>query len=121
MQALAAGDRERFLASERAARESAGMPPFGRLAGLVISAGDAATADRGARLVARAAPRLDRVQVFGPAPAPLTLLRGRHRRRLLVKTDRQVNLQKVLRDWLAPLRLPSAVRFTVDIDPYNFL
>ncbi|MEC9166666.1 MAG: hypothetical protein VX596_06175, partial [Pseudomonadota bacterium] len=64
---------------------------------------------------------LDRVQVFGPAPAPLTLLRGRHRRRLLVKTDRQVNLQKVLRDWLAPLRLPSAVRLTVDIDPYNFL
>ena len=121
MQALAAGDRERFLASERAARESAGMPPFGRLAGLVISAGDAATADHGARLVARAAPRLDRVQVFGPAPAPLTLLRGRHRRRLLVKTDRQVNLQKVLRDWLAPLRLPSAVRLTVDIDPYNFL
>ena len=48
-------------------------------------------------------------------------LRGRHRRRLLVKTDRQVNLQKVLRDWLAPLRLPSAVRLTVDIDPYNFL
>ena len=121
MQALAAGDRERFLEQEAQLRRQAGMPPFGRLAGIVISAPDAGRADAAARTVSRAAPRLDGVEVLGPAPAPLTLLRGRHRRRLLVKTRRDVNIQRVLRDWLSPIKLENAVRLGVDVDPYSFL
>src|SRR5690606_16814634 len=119
MTALAAGDRDRFLAFEAEQRRAAGMPPFGRLAALVVSAPDAGRADAAARAVARAAPRLDGVTVLGPAPAPLALLRGRHRRRLLVKARKEVNLQRVLRDWLAPLKLENAVRRAVDVDPYS--
>ena len=59
--------------------------------------------------------------MLGPAPAPLAILRGRHRRRFLVKAEREVNLQAVLRDWLGRVRLAGSARLQVDIDPYSFL
>ncbi|HEV2675752.1 MAG TPA: primosomal protein N' [Aliidongia sp.] len=121
MKALAAHDRDRFLALEADERRSHRMPPFGRLAALIVSAPDADQADQTAAALARAAPHLKGVDVLGPAPAPLAVLRGRHRRRFLVKTDRQVNLQAVLRQWLAGVRVPTAVRIQVDVDPYSFL
>ncbi|MEQ8586630.1 MAG: primosomal protein N' [Thalassobaculaceae bacterium] len=121
MQALAAGNRDAFLESEIEQRKAAGMPPYGRLAGIVISAPDAERADAAARTVAQEAPRLQGVDIFGPAPAPITMLRGRHRRRLLLKTARQVNIQQVLRDWLSPIKLETSVRLQVDVDPYSFM
>ena len=121
MKALASGDRDRFLEAEAAARREAGLPPFGRLAALIVSAADAEAADFAARALARAAPQLPGVAVLGPAPAPLAILRGRHRRRFLVKAEREVNLQAVLRDWLSRVRLGGSARLQVDIDPYSFL
>jgi primosomal protein N' (replication factor Y) (superfamily II helicase) len=121
MQALAAGDRDRFLAAEAAARRTAGLPPFGRLAALIVSAGDTEAADFAARALARAAPQWPGIAVLGPAPAPLAILRGRHRRRLLVKAERGVNLQAALRDWLGRVKLSGAARLQVDIDPYSFM
>ena len=121
MQALVSWDRDGFVAEEARARENAGQPPFGRLVAVVVSAPDAARADAAASLIARHAPRFDGVTVLGPAPAPLALLRGRHRRRLLLKAGRQVNVQKVVRDWLAPLKLPGGASLAVDVDPYSFM
>jgi primosomal protein N' (replication factor Y) len=121
MQALAAGDRDGFLAAEANARRAAGLPPFGRLAALIVSAGDPDSADFAARALARAAPQLPGVQVLGPAPAPLAILRGRHRRRFLVKAERRVNLQAVLRGWLGRVRIAGSARLQVDVDPYSFL
>ncbi len=121
MQALASGDRDRFLETEAAARRAAGLPPFGRLAALIVSAADAEAADFAARALARAAPQMPGVSVLGPAPAPLSILRGRHRRRFLVKAERQVNVQAVLRDWLSRVRLSGSTRLQIDIDPYSFL
>jgi primosomal protein N' (replication factor Y) (superfamily II helicase) len=121
MKALAAGDRDRFLEAEAAARRAAGLPPFGRLAALIVSADDAESADFAARALARSAPQLPGVTVLGPAPAPLAVLRGRHRRRFLVKAGREVNLQAVLRGWLSRVRVQGSVRLQVDIDPYSFL
>ncbi|MGH7074703.1 MAG: primosomal protein N', partial [Stellaceae bacterium] len=105
MRALVTDDRDRFLAIEAAGRESQGWPPFGRLAALILSAPDEASADFTARAYARAAPHLPGVEVLGPAPAPLAILRGRHRRRFLVKAERTVGLQAVLREWLSRIRL----------------
>jgi primosomal protein N' (replication factor Y) (superfamily II helicase) len=121
MQTLANGDRDGFLAAEAAARRSAGLPPFGRLAALIVSAADAENADFAARALARAAPQLPGLGVLGPAPAPLAILRGRHRRRFLVKAARSVNLQAVLRDWVARVKLSGSARLQVDIDPYSFM
>jgi primosomal protein N' (replication factor Y) len=121
MKALAAGDRDRFLEAEAAARRSTGLPPFGRLAALIVSAGDGESADFAARALARSAPQLPGVSVLGPAPAPLAILRGRHRRRFLVKAGREVNLQAMLRGWLSRVRVHGSTRVQVDIDPYSFL
>jgi primosomal protein N' (replication factor Y) len=121
MKALAAGDRDRFLAAESEARRAAGLPPYGRLAALIVSAGDSETADFTARALARAAPQLPGLTILGPAPAPLTILRGRHRRRFLVKAARVTNLQDTLREWLSRVRVSGSARIQIDIDPYSFL
>jgi primosomal protein N' (replication factor Y) len=119
--ALLADDRDRFFAIEAESRKAHGMPPYGRLAAIIISAPDDETADFSARAFARTAPHLPGVETLGPAPAPLRILRGRHRRRFLVKARRDVNLQAVLRQWLARVKVPGNVRIQVDVDPYSFL
>jgi primosomal protein N' (replication factor Y) len=121
MRALAGNDREGFLSTESQARRERGLPPFGRLSAIIVSAADAESADLAAAALARAAPHLRGIQILGPAPAPLAILRGRHRRRFLVKAGREVNIQAVLRSWLQTVRIASGTRIQVDIDPYGFL
>jgi primosomal protein N' (replication factor Y) len=120
MRALVSGDREKFLAAETASRRDAGMPPFGRLAALVVSGPDEAAVDAVARDLGRAAPTADGIQVLGPAPAVFALLRGRHRRRLLMKAARDVNVQSAIADWLGRVAVPGRVRVQVDVDPISF-
>jgi primosomal protein N' (replication factor Y) len=119
--ALVSGDSESFYAAETEARREAAMPPFGRLAGIVVSSEDLAEATETARLIGRSAPRVENMAVFGPAPAPLAMLRGRHRIRLLVHAARSLDVQDVIRDWLGKLSWPRGVRVSVDVDPYSFL
>ena len=97
------------------------MPPFGRLVALILSSPDPAALEQAARTLARTAPRYDGVQVLGPAPAPLAVLRGRHRRRFLLKARREVAVQALVRDWTAQVKLPGKLRLQIDIDPYSFL
>ena len=122
MKALVSGDIERFYAEETAMREAAGLPPFDRLAAVIVSAADRAQAETHARAMARAAETPPDVLLLGPAEAPLAVIRGRHRFRMLAKTPREFDLQGWLRGWLA--RCPKAtgnVRVQVDVDPMSFL
>jgi primosomal protein N' (replication factor Y) len=121
MQALKAGDRDRFYALESEERKQAGMPPFGRLAAIILSGSDADEVDRLGQHLARSAPHQDGIQVLGPAPAPLALLRGRHRRRFLVKTRRDIAPQPVLRRWLGGVKTRGDLMLEMDIDPYSFM
>ncbi|HEY7992064.1 MAG TPA: primosomal protein N' [Stellaceae bacterium] len=121
MRALVADDRDRFLRLQAEERQRHGNPPFGRLAALIISGDSEDEAESAARAYARSTPHLPGVEVFGPAPAPLQILRGRHRKRFLVKARRNVRIQQVMRDWLARVKVTSTVRVQVDIDPYSFL
>jgi primosomal protein N' (replication factor Y) len=121
MAALVSGDADAFTAAETDARREAGAPPFGRYAAIVVSSEDQSAAHEIAQLVGRTAPRLDGMEVYGPAPAPLAMLRGRHRYRLLVHARRALDVQDVIRDWLGGLDWPSKVRVIVDIDPYSFV
>ncbi len=121
MQALAAGDLARFMADEAEQRRPGHWPPFGRLAALIVSADTADAADAAARDLARVAPHGEGIAVLGPAPAPLAILRGRHRRRLLLKTRRDIAVQPLLRDWLPLVPPRGSVRIDVDVDPMSFL
>ena len=97
------------------------MPPFGRLAAIIVSARDPGEARQFAIALARSAPDAPGVRVLGPAPAPLALLRGRHRQRLLVIATPEVDLPGILRPWLDGLRLSGSLRLQVDVDPHSFL
>jgi primosomal protein N' (replication factor Y) len=121
MRALVSGDVAAFMAEEAAGRKPGHWPPFGRLAALIVSSEDEREADRAARDLGLAAPRLEGIEILGPAPAPLALLRGRHRRRLLLKARREISVQPLLREWLARVDLPNSVRVQVDVDPVGFL
>lgn len=121
IRALESGDSARFRQAELALREAGHWPPYGRLAALIVSAADAAAADAAGLALARAAPRGEGLLVLGPAEAPLSVLRGQHRRRLLLKAARGVNVQALLRGWLASAEVPRAARVVIDIDPQSFL
>lgn len=121
MQALIDGDREAFLEQESAYRKAGGWPPYGRLVALIFSGKQEAEVRKTAGHFAGAAPRMDGVQVLGPAPAPLSLLRGQYRYRLLVKAPKQLKVQSYLKQWMAQVDVPRSVRVKVDVDPYGFM
>jgi primosomal protein N' (replication factor Y) (superfamily II helicase) len=122
MKALVAADREAFYASEIEARERAMYPPFGRLASLIISAGNRPAAESFARKLAAAAPFDERVQVLGPAEAPLAVIKGRYRFRILVKSARNFDLSDYLRGWVAAgPKTKGNLKLEIDVDPQSFL
>ncbi len=121
MQALVKGDRDAFIKAEMAERAAYRLPPFGRLASLTVSGANAAEVVKTAQTLAAAAPKDKTLRILGPAPAPFAVLRGKTRYRLMVQSATNAPLAGVLRAWLAPLKIPRAVKVQVDIDPYSFL
>jgi primosomal protein N' (replication factor Y) len=121
LQALKAQDRDAFVEAELRMREEAGLPPFGRLAAVIASGPDGAALDAYVEALAAVIPNAEGVEVFGPADAPLALVRGRRRKRFLVRADRTVDLQGFMSAWRARAKVPNSVRVVIDIDPYSFL
>lgn len=122
MRALIAGDRAMFYDAEIAARERFGYPPFGRLASLVVTGPDKHATEAHARRLAAVAPTDEAVRILGPAEAPLSVVRGRHRYRLLAKSPRALDLSMYMRAWLAAAPKPSGgIKREIDIDPVSFL
>ncbi len=123
IRAILGGDEEAFWKAEAAERRMAGVPPYGRMAGIILSSTDVARVfDFGGEMARRDGPlRKIGAQVFGPAPAPIARVRGRHRVRLLVKAEKGAGLQAALVEWVAQFKLPSDVRLAIDIDPQSFL
>ncbi|TPI62732.1 primosomal protein N' [Mesorhizobium sp. B3-1-7] len=122
MRAIVSGDSEAFYEREIAERERAALPPFGRLAGIIVSAATRGEAESHARGLRRAAPQASDLFVLGPAEAPLSLIGGRHRFRLLIQGERRADMQGFIRAMLAEGPKPrGSVRVQVDIDPQSFL
>jgi primosomal protein N' (replication factor Y) len=123
IQAILRGDDEGFWRAEADGRRMAGMPPFSRLAGIILSSEDAQEVMDKAVEMARHIEPLRQIgaEVWGPAPAPIARVRGRHRVRLLVKADRGAPLQDALARWAAQFKFPSDLRLTIDIDPQSFM
>ncbi|MCV6586812.1 MAG: primosomal protein N' [Marinibacterium sp.] len=123
IRAILSGDEDGFWQAEAAAREAASVPPYGRMAGLILSGSDVAQVfDLGTVLARNAGPLLQiGAQIFGPAPAPIARVRGRHRVRLLIRAPKAAPLQDAISRWLAPVKLKGDLRLAVDIDPQSFL
>jgi len=118
---LLEGKRDSFLSMEAHARSLAGMPPSGQLAAMILSSHDEKRLHATLRRLDQSRPHFTGVDIFGPAIAPIGFLKGRHRGRMLIRTDRSVDIQGILRDWLADFKPDSGVKLQIDIDPYNFL
>ncbi len=121
MQAISSANIDSFIQEEAKMREMAGMPPFGRLASLILSSPDPESLRNFSNELARKGPHGDGFLIMGPAPAPLSMIRGRHRIRFLIKSLRTQQLQPIIRGWLKGLKIPTNIRLQIDIDPYNFM
>lgn len=121
IQALQSHDRDEFVAQEIERRRRADMPPFSRLAGIIISGKEENEVCKAAQILAKYAPSTEYIKVFGPAPAPMVLLRGRYRYRLLLKTARNIRIQEVIRQWLVAAPESPGIKIRVDIDPQSFM
>lgn len=96
------------------------MPPFGKLAAIIVSGANREVTDKTAAWLGQTAPNNDCITTLGPAPAPIYMLRNKYRYRLLLKTAKNIQIQEVIREWLKKVNIPSSVRVEVDIDPYSF-
>ena len=121
LQALLHNDRAKFIELEKQSRRILKLPPFGKLAAVIISGSNQEQVEKIAVYLGQSAPNTDMISTLGPAPAPIFMLRGKYRFRLLLKTARSINIQEVLRVWLKRVQIPQGVRVEVDIDPYSFM
>ena len=121
IRAIAKNNRDDFFEKELSSRKNANMPPFGRLAAIILSSKYERKLDGFASELLRVAPLFKNVKIFGPAPAPLYFLRGNYRRRFLIKSDKTVNIQDVLLNWTNKIKTPHNVKLTIDIDPFSFM
>ena len=119
--ALAAGDRDMFIGVEMAMREMLGLPPYGKLAAVILWGPDAGKVDALAKTFLAAAPRADGIDILGPSEAPIARLRGLYRRRLFVQAEANVNLSRYMSVWKAKVRAPAKYKIQIDIDPQSFM
>ena len=109
-----------FLEAEAEARENQKLPPYGKLASIILSGADRSKVLSFSKELLKKSPHYDNVTILGPVPAPLSYLRGNYRYRFLIKADIEVNLQKTVRDWLSQMKTGRGIRVQIDIDPYSF-
>ena len=122
MQSIIASDRNAFVDNEIEARRAAAMPPFGRLAAIIIASRSRDVAAEFARTVSLRAPASDKVMVLGPSEAPIAIVRNRFRYRILIKAAKEIDLSAYMRAWRDNLpKTTGDLRMAIDIDPYNFL
>ena len=121
LQSLINNNRQQFIELEKQARKMLRMPPYGKLAALIVSSESQSKASQIAAALGQTAPNNQYITTLGPAPAPIFMLRNKYRFRLLLKTTRDINIQNILKIWLNKINIPNQVRVEVDIDPYSFM
>ena len=118
--ALSQNDRATFLNEEMVTRKLLHMPPFGRLASLIVSGRNQLVAWQTIQMLAKKAPVQKDIEILGPVVAPISKLRGKFRYRLLIKAPKETRLQNYLHFWLDNIKIPASVDMRIDIDPYSF-
>ena len=122
IKAILKGDEEEFWESEAQQRRLNNMPPFGRLAGIILKGPNLNDVFNLANDMVKNAHILNLInaQIYGPAPAPIARVRGNHRVRILVKASKETMLQNSLMKWKNSFKIPKDIQVTIDIDPQSF-
>ena len=120
LRALVDGNAKEFFDLEKQTRKIMKMPPYGRLAAVIVSGANKQMAENCAIALGKAAFNDGKISTLGPAPAPIFMLREKYRYRLLLKVAKDVNIQDVIKQWIKRVKIPSTLRVEVDIDPYSF-
>lgn len=121
LQALVTGKRDDFVEIEIAGRKMNALPPYGRMAAVIVSSRDKSVVEHHVRQMARAMPQIEGVEILGPAPAALAVIRNWHRWRFLIRAPKHIRLQPIVRQWLSRVSAPAQLKVQVDVDPYSFL
>ena len=121
IEALSKNNRDEFLKIETKHRKEINLPPFGKLAAIIISSKNQRELEAFSINLKKKSPSFQNVMILGPAPAPMYYLRGKYRYRFLIKSTKEVNIQKVIKDWVYKIKIPYTIKLVVDIDPYSFL
>ena len=121
IQAIVDKKRDEFLDMEIQDRKNACMPPFGKLAAIILSSKNLKILNVSADKLFHVSPNFRGIVILGPAPAPLSFIRGKHRVRFLIKSNREINLQKIIKEWISKIKISQSVKLTIDIEPYSFL
>jgi primosomal protein N' (replication factor Y) len=121
MDALKNYDIQSFIDYELKVRERLVLPPYGRLAAIILNGQKQEAVEKLAHDLAKRIPKDAQIEVLGPAPAPLHFKAGRYRWRFLIKGPKHVMLQPYILKWLSGIKIPSSLQVQVDIDPYGFL
>ena len=121
IKSLTNSNREEFVNAELSSRKRLELPPYGRLANITLSDTKEERLINFCKKLSTLIPKSKRLIVFGPAPAPITKIRNRYRYKFLLKTDKNVNIQEFIKQWLSKVKKPNTTRILIDVDPYNFL
>ena len=121
LKAILNHDSEEFTLIEKKNRKILNMPPYGKLAAVIVSGDNQNKTEKTAYMLGKTAPNTEHISTLGPAPAPLFMIRGKYRYRLLLKTDKNINIQDIIKKWLSMVEIPASVRIKVDINPYSFM
>ena len=121
LQAICAGDRDNFMASDMAARRTAKMPPYGQLIAIIIEAEKESVLKKFCSVLSDAAPSANGVKIMGPIAAQVYQIRNWYRMRFLVAGDVRSNLQAVVKHWMGKVKVPANVRVKIDVSPQNFM
>ena len=125
MEAMQTGSIKNFITVEADGRKNRSLPPYGRLGSLIIQSANLDILEKFVQNLSSKVPKFhkdkDRIDILGPAPAPIAKLRGLYRYRFLIKGKGDVRIQSFIKVWLSNIKIDKGVRIKIDIDPYNFL
>ena len=121
IQSLAQLDRDAFYENEIYYRKLNNLPPSGKMAAIIVSGNNIAKVREQCSIMFSSIPNISELEIYGPAPAPLSKLKGRHRQRFLIHDKKARNMQKIVNAWLKNSKSLSSVNISVDIDPFSFV
>lgn len=117
------GEHTDFFDHEIMIRKQSNSPPFCRLVSVIVSGTNReltrCVADKTMKTLRLALPTS--IQIFGPSPAVIAVLRGRARWRILLKSAKNISFQSNVQECIEKFAHHRNIKIQIDVDPISFL